>query len=524
MWRTAGLALIVGLGCGNEPAPSPAGPATPPPPALSISSSYLDVGEVAAGEVASGLLWLSNDGGRPATVHALVVAPEAWTATLSSPIVHPGDEAELWVAYHGDGSESADGTLTVSSDDPARPEIVVTLAARGPAATDETSDTAPTQADPVDTAMPDVVAPARDQVFDTERVHTLDVQLSEPAIASLRAEPTEQVEGRIVFDGTAYDDVAVRLKGSASFQDIDRKPAWKLEFDEYVEGGHLFGLERLTLNNEVWDPTMMAETYAYRVYRENGSPAPLTGYASVTLNGELLGLYAIIESMDDDFVDRVWPGSNGGLWEMTRDCDFDGDCSCFELQETGGAYVEGAIAQGCSAVTAGTLEALDSAFDWDAILAFLAVEIAVNHPDSYGYNLNNFFVYHDPPTDQLSLSPWGADSTFVYEYPASLDNPDCEPQYRDVFTSTPKGWLRGFCDADATCRADLAAKVLEVADWLEGADLATDMQRTAALLDPHAELETHVNWTVEDRQDAIACFTAFVEERPEALRAEVATW
>jgi hypothetical protein len=292
-----------------------------------------------------------------------------------------------------------------------------------------------------------------------------------------------------------------------------------VKFGEYMPGSTFHGLERLTLNNEVWDASMMAETMAYWAWREQGNPAPRTTYASVTLNGELLGLYAVLESMDDDFMDHTWPGSNGGLYEMTRSCDFTGDCTCFDLQETGSAYDPTGITRGCQAVAVGTADALKQAFDWDALVTYLALELSLSHPDSYSYNLNNFFVYHDPLSDKLFLSPWGADSTWTYVYPPSAATPDCANTYGDVLTWGAAGWLMKFCLSDATCRPDLVARVLEIADWLEAADVVGEMAATRDLLDPHAELETHTNWSVEDRANWIACTLDWTADRPETLRA-----
>lgn len=359
-------------------------------------------------------------------------------------------------------------------------------------------------------------------IFDPETVHVLELELDAHSYATLAATPDEYVGGTVTFEGRTWERVGIRVKGSASYQPLDEKPALKLKFHEYDKDQRFLGLERLTLNNEVWDPTMMAENLSYEAWRAAGSPAPRTGYATVSLNGRYLGLYAILETMDDDFVDHTWPGSEGGLWEMTRNCDFTGDCTCFELQETGSSYEPGAVAQGCEAAAEGTVEALQAAFDWEALVAFLAVELAVNHPDSYSFNLNNFFVYHDPIEDRLSLSPWGADSTFIYAYPPSTDNPDCRPLYRDVLTSSPKGWLMDFCLEDPTCSADLEAEVLEVAAWMEESQLVARMEETRDRLDPYAALEVYVNWTAADRERRVGCFLEFTEQRPEELRAWVA--
>ena len=376
----------------------------------------------------------------------------------------------------------------------------------------------PPRVRPADTAVESIAGEAVD-IFDPTTVHTLELTVSADHIAALRSSPTEWVPGTLTFQGAVWEQVAVRVKGSSSFQSIDQKPALKLKFHEYISGQRFHGLERLTLNNEVWDSTMMAETLAYQAWRENGSAAPQTGYAVVMLNDRPLGLYAIIESMDDDFIERQWPDSNGGLWEMTRDCDFNSDCSCFDLQETGSQYVDNGIVRGCEAVLTGTIEALQAAFDWEALIAFLAVEIAVNHPDSYSHNLNNFFVYHDPGADKIHLSPWGADSTFTYIYPPDIDNPKCEPLYYDVLESAPSGWLMGFCLSNTSCRAELRMKVLSVADWMEESDLIAQMETLSAMLDPYAAQETEVYWTMADRKQQVGCFIDWTRQRPTELRA-----
>ena len=349
------------------------------------------------------------------------------------------------------------------------------------------------------------VLPDAPRVYDPWTVHTLTITLSEGEVASLRAAPTEWVVGELLFDEHPLADVGVRLKGSSSFQPIDQKPAWKLKMDEFVPGQRLLGLERMTLNNEVWDPTMMAETMAYWTFRENGSLAPRTSYVAVTLNDRYLGLYTLIESMDEGFLHAN--DLDGSIWEMTRNCDFTGDCSCFEEQEGPAALTS--IAQGCEST---------DAFDQEALVAFLAVEQAVNHPDSYSWNLNNFFVVHDEASNALSLSPWGADSTFIYAYPPDKPNPDCEPLHLDVDSRSSKGALRAWCRADADCNAQYEDKLLQIADWMDQVDLAGEMSRNAELLQPWEELETHVNWTMEDRRARIDCFEQWAAQRPAELR------
>jgi len=487
----SGIALLV-AGCAACASPAPS---------LVASPGSLDLGTVMAGELGTGGVWLAHAGDDSVTITDVTLSdPDRWSAALLDPTVDPGQRERLTLGVVGQGPGTLDAQVMVTTSDGATLTVPLTagiLAADVPA---ESVD------------GPELFS------WDRTRVHELTLNVSADGIDALRSLPTDWVSGSVTYNGQTWDPVALRLKGSASFQTIDAKPAWKIKFGEYVDGQTFHGLERLTLNNEVWDSSMMAETMAYWTWRDNGAPAPRTTYASVTLNGELLGLYAVLESMDDDFMDHMWPGSNGGLYEMTRSCDFTGDCTCFELQETGSAYDPDGLTRGCEAVAIGTVDALKDAFDWDAIIRFLAVELSVNHPDSYSFNLNNFFVYHDPLADKLSVSPWGADSTFTYVYPPSSATSDCERLYAEVLGWSSAGWWMTFCRANETCRADLEAQVLAVADWMERSDLAGAMADTRVLLDPHAELETWVNWTVEDRAANIDCMIDWTGGRPETLR------
>lgn len=352
------------------------------------------------------------------------------------------------------------------------------------------------------------------ELYDPGVVHTVELTMSADAVDSLRAVPDGWVRADLRLDGHDVPGIGARIKGSASFQPVDQKPAWKLEVDHFTPGLRALGAERLTLNNEVWDPTMMAETMAYRTFRETGAAAPRTGYAQVSLNGRPLGVYSLLESMDDHWVEARWP-AGGGLWESTVGCDFDAACTCFEEQEPGDPA---GLAAGCAAVRSRDDDAIRGAFDWPRVVAFLAAEQAVNHPDSYSWNLNNFWVHHDPDAG-LSLSPWGADSTFIYAYPVDQPNPGCDPLYLDVDVTPRKGALARHCLTDAGCRAELAAQLEVVADWMEADDLAGRMAATATMLDDYAGDETWVNWNLDDRAARVACFQTWTAARPAELRA-----
>ena len=91
----------------------------------------------------------------------------------------------------------------------------------------------------------------------------------------------------------------------------------------------------------------------------------------------------------------------------------------------------------------------------------------------------------------------------------------------DVLEASPRGWLMGFCRSDSDCAEGLEARILAAADLIEEDDLVGQMAELRDQLDPWAERETWVNWTLDDREAWIDCFQRWTEQRPDELRAWV---
>jgi len=158
-----------------------------------------------------------------------------------------------------------------------------------------------------------------DRLFDTRRVHTLDIVMDNWDGFIETCENEEYAQCAVVIDGEAYKNTAIRAKGNTSLSmvssmDSDRY-SFKLEFDHYDSARTYHGLDKLSLNNLIQDSTYMKDYLTYRMMGAFGVDAPLCSYVYITVNGEDWGLYLAVEGVEDAFLRRNYGNDPGELYK-----------------------------------------------------------------------------------------------------------------------------------------------------------------------------------------------------------------
>jgi hypothetical protein len=297
--------------------------------------------------------------------------------------------------------------------------------------------------------------------------------------------PFDWFSASITVDGLRRDRVAVRKKGFLGSLNEER-PALKVRFDRFVAGQTLNGLQRLTLNNSVQDPTWLKQCLAFRVFEKAGIPVPWCNFAHLTVNGSDLGLYVHLESQDRHWVRRWFEKDGGDLWEGEISDFRTGWLGTFEkkgdVEDDDQTKVDrGSLAEVATAVSSGTPDAqvrsrLEELVDFDGFMRFWAVEKVLEHWDGYANNVNNFFVYRDPATSKFVFAPSGTDQITVPD-PYSTSKPPVS-----VYAT---GALSNRLYGIGETRQLYAATMREV---LDGAfredDLLSEIDRMQALVAP----------------------------------------
>ena len=157
------------------------------------------------------------------------------------------------------------------------------------------------------------------RLFDTGRVHTIDIVMDDWDGFVESCENEEYASCAVVIDGETYPNTAIRAKGNTSLtmvsaMDSDRY-SFKLEFDHYDSGRTYYGLDKLSLNNIIQDTTYMKDYLTYQMMGAFGVDAPLCSYVYVTVNGQDWGLYLAVEGVEDGFLRRNYGSDSGELYK-----------------------------------------------------------------------------------------------------------------------------------------------------------------------------------------------------------------
>jgi spore coat protein H len=242
------------------------------------------------------------------------------------------------------------------------------------------------------------------------------------------------VSATIEFEEHTWTNVGVRYKGNSSLMsswnsDSVKMPL-KLDFDEFegdypeIKNQRFYGFKQLSLANGFGDGSYMREAITYDLLEEADLVAAETAYYEVILDhGEgpvNLGLYTVIEVIDDTVIERYFGNDKGNIYEgdgqavSLAEGTFDRIKDSFKKEnnedEADWSDIEALYNVLHSEERTTDPEVwrakLESIFDVDTFLEWLAISAVLQHWDTYGGMSHNFYLYHNSDTDQLVWISW----------------------------------------------------------------------------------------------------------------------
>ena len=240
------------------------------------------------------------------------------------------------------------------------------------------------------------------------------------------------VPADVYYNGTQWYRVGIRFKGNSTLQGSwgqgILKMSFKMDFDEFeddypqIDNQRFYGFKKFSLKNNYEDPSLLREKVASDVFRKAGVPVSHTAFYTLYVdhgNGpEYFGLYTLVEEVDGEVLDTQFSSDDGNLYKP---------------EDFGASFIDGSFAEEYfekktnedeedwsdilalfaalhddTAFTdpATWRENLESIFDVDGFLKYLAVNEIIQNWDSYGKMTQNYYLYNDPESSKLTWIPW----------------------------------------------------------------------------------------------------------------------
>jgi spore coat protein CotH len=236
----------------------------------------------------------------------------------------------------------------------------------------------------------------------------------------------------VEFEDDTWTNVGLRFKGNSSLRSTwgsgNMKLPLRLDFDQFedeypeIDDQRFYGFEQLTFSSGFSDASFLREKTTADIFREAGVPAAQTAFYQVYVNyGEgpiYFGLYTAVEVVDDTVIETQFEDDDGNVYkpEGTGASFAAGTFSeaSFEKQTNEEEADWSDIQAIFDALHADTRMSdpvtwrndLEAVFDVGNFLNWLAVNTVVQNWDTYGGMTHNYYLYHDPTTDQMIWIPW----------------------------------------------------------------------------------------------------------------------
>ena len=222
------------------------------------------------------------------------------------------------------------------------------------------------------------------------------------------------------------DSIGFRLRGNTSRNAA--KKSFKIDFNHFISGRDFYDVEKLNLNGEHNDPSIIRSKLCWDFYQNIGMASSRASHAVLYINEEYFGLYISIEHIDDRFLSKNFENDNGNLWKCIWPADltyrgndpedyhpYYSETRPYDLKTNENQYDYTKLAR-MIRIIHNTPDSLDMVLDIKTTLQYFAMNILTGSWDDYRFLRNNFYLYHNPDNDLIHWIPYDYDNSFGIDW------------------------------------------------------------------------------------------------------------
>lgn len=390
-----------------------------------------------------------------------------------------------------------------------------------------------------------------DRLFDDSRVHTIDIVMDDWDKFITSCKDKKYSSCTVVIDGEKYANVGIRAKGSSSLEGVTEagstRYSFKIEFDHYEKAINYHGLDKLSLNNLIFDNTYMMDYLTYQMMGDFGVSSPLCSYTNITVNGKKRGFYLAVEGLEGSFLRRNYGSNYGNFYkpegsdvgiENIEDIVNQDELNENELNEDSSAdvnlqYIDEKLESystffdhAKTKITSKDKKRfissikdlnrgnnLEKVVDIDKVIRYFIVHNFVVNGDSYtGDSAHNYYIYEKK--GKLSMIPWDYNMSFGIflegESTATVNTP-----INDALDNRPmQSWI--FQNEKYT---KMYHKYYR--EFLASANITKRIENTAALIAPYVEKDPSKFCSYEEFQNAVHILKSFCNLRVKSIQGQL---
>ncbi len=274
-------------------------------------------------------------------------------------------------------------------------------------------------------------------VFDDSNVPRIDILINPDTLDWIYENVESYLEwhATFIFESDALIDtvenIGFRLRGNTSR--YSAKKSFKVSFNTFEPGRKWYGLEKLNLNGEHNDPSIMRSKLSWDILRAMDVPAPRCNHVRVYINGNFYGVYVNVEHIDEEFVKSRFGNNDGNLYKCLYPADlaykgsnpdvykeYFGDRRAYDLKTNKGLDDYSDLAEFINVLNNSSngnfFCGMESVFNIYDYLRAAAVDVFIANWDGYIYNKNNFYLYHNTDYGKFEYIPYDLDNTYGIDW------------------------------------------------------------------------------------------------------------
>jgi len=158
--------------------------------------------------------------------------------------------------------------------------------------------------------------------FNDEALHEIRLSINPADWARLRANFRENTYYECTFQwrNVTVDSIGIRSSGLGSRN--PQKPNLRVDFDRFETKQQFLGLKSVKLDANTQDSSQIRERVTMAFFARLGLPASRETHTRLFVNDQLIGLYAVVEAVDKDFLQRNYNQNDGYLYEYNWNFDW----------------------------------------------------------------------------------------------------------------------------------------------------------------------------------------------------------